>query len=131
MLDVVDAEGNSGGVPPFFLSVTRMSVLVKVYAFCAFSNANLTAANPDDSCIPSRPTAELSISTNVTHAETCQPVGFHVEGGTKPYNVTLAALSSPIVINATLGPDDDLFTFINRADPHMVFLGESCIGDLV
>jgi hypothetical protein len=49
-----------------------------------------------------------------------------VEGGTKPYNVSLAALNSPIVTIVTLGPDDDMFTFIDRADPHMVFVGELC-----
>jgi hypothetical protein len=41
-----------------------------------------------------------------------------IKGGVQPYTVTLAALDSPIITNVTLGPLDDVFTFIDRADPN-------------
>lgn len=34
---------------------------------------------------------------------TCQPWGIIIKGGVPPYNVTLAAVNSPIVTNVTMG----------------------------
>lgn len=56
--------------------------------------------------------------TNVTgRLRTCQPWELRIKGGVPPYNVTLAALGSPVITNVTVGLGDDIFTYINRADP--------------
>lgn len=62
--------------------------------------------------------------SNITEdLETCQPLGLRVVGGQKPYTITLAAPGSPRVTNVTLGPDDDVFTYIDRADPNGQLMG--------
>ena len=76
------------------------------------------------SCLPPAPTTNITVVTNITNVETCRPVGFRVFGGQMPYNLSIAALNSPVVTNVTMGPNDDVFTFINRADPKGQFLGE-------
>nr|GAT54395.1 predicted protein [Mycena chlorophos] len=48
--------------------------------------------------------------------------GTHRQCGTPPYNVTLAAIDSPVVTNVTMGPDDDVFTFIDRANPDTILI---------
>src|SRR5438552_18481716 len=81
-------------------------------------------AGTDKSCLPPAPTSNFTVSTNVTTTlTTCQPWGLAISGGAKPYTVTLAALDSPIVTNATLGPADDFFTFIDRANPGSQLIG--------
>ena len=58
------------------------------------------------------------MQANVTDTlTTCQPWRLSITGGVPPYNVTLAALDSPIVTNVTLLGTDDAFTYIDRADP--------------
>ncbi|KAJ6553282.1 hypothetical protein B0H19DRAFT_1263678 [Mycena capillaripes] len=49
-------------------------------------------------------------------------------GGTPPYGLTLAAVNSSLVINVTMGPADDQFTFIDRADPNTQLI--AAISDL-
>lgn len=39
-------------------------------------------------------------------------------GGQKPYTISIAAVGSPVVTNVTLGSDDDVFTWVNLADPN-------------
>ncbi|KAJ7088005.1 hypothetical protein B0H15DRAFT_1022594 [Mycena belliarum] len=70
-------------------------------------------------CIPqSPPDEDFTIAANVTDTlTTCQPWGVTIRGGTPPYNVTVAALNSTVVTNVTLGPQDSVFTYINRAAP--------------
>ncbi|KAJ7253602.1 hypothetical protein C8J57DRAFT_1722471 [Mycena rebaudengoi] len=96
VLWMVDSQGNSGGVPSQLYTVT---------------------AGASTQCIssPTAPTT-FTVKANVSDAvNTCQPWGLTISGGTPPYNVTLAA--SPGVTNVTLGPNDSVFTYINRADP--------------
>ncbi|KAJ6482134.1 hypothetical protein C8R47DRAFT_1197593 [Mycena vitilis] len=98
LLNVVDSTGSSGGVPPqLFTVVTGQST----------------------QCIPAADTGPaFTISANVTDTlNTCQPWGVKVVGGVPPYIITLAAVNSPVTTNATFGPVDDQFTFIDRADP--------------
>lgn len=66
----------------------------------------------------------ITIVTNVTNAESCQPVGVRVYGGSMPYNITISALNSTVVTNLTLGPTNDVLTYINRAEPNGEFLCE-------
>lgn len=65
------------------------------------------------------------ITPNVTTSiETCEPWGLTVLGGKKPYQVVLSALNSGIITNVTMGANDDVFTFIDRADPNELLMGE-------
>ncbi|TFK71393.1 hypothetical protein BDN72DRAFT_456026 [Pluteus cervinus] len=99
MLTVIDGNGNPGGVPPGLFTVI---------------------AGQTTSCL-SQPTSDLgvfNVTANVTTTlTTCQPWGIRVIGGVPPYNVTLAALNSPVITNVTIGLGDDVFTYIDRADP--------------
>ncbi|CAK5284514.1 unnamed protein product [Mycena citricolor] len=98
LLQVVDSQGTSGGVD------NRLYTVIG------------NAAGTSTQCVPT-PTSDFIVSSNVTSVlETCQPWGLSIQGGTPPYNVTLAALNAPEVTNVTLGADDDLFTYINRAE---------------
>ncbi|KAJ6467922.1 hypothetical protein C8R45DRAFT_876409 [Mycena sanguinolenta] len=96
LLAVVDSLGNSGGVDTPLYTVIEGAT----------------------QCIPpavARP--PFTIMSNVTDTlTTCQPWGLAIQGGTPPYNVTLAALNASDVTNATLGPNDITFTYINRAE---------------
>ncbi|KAF7290554.1 hypothetical protein MIND_01295500 [Mycena indigotica] len=98
LLYVMDSTGSSGGVPPQLFTVV---------------------AGSSTQCIPAAPTgAPFTVTANVTDTlTTCQAWGLTIQGGTPPYNVTFAALNSPVVTNVTMGPVDDAFTFIDRADP--------------
>ncbi|KAJ7238347.1 hypothetical protein B0H12DRAFT_98562 [Mycena haematopus] len=96
-LAVVDSAGNSGGVdPPLYTVIEGAST----------------------QCIPGLVVGPpFSITANVTDTlTTCQPWGLTIHGGMPPYNVTLAALNASEVTNATLGPNDSVFTYINRAE---------------
>lgn len=109
---MVDANGSSGGVPPEFYTVvegqTRSCIAPSTANFTDFTVA-----------------ANISNGADVT---TCQPWGITIKGGTpKPYTLSLLALNSPVVTNVTMGPNDDVFTYINRADPGTSLIGEgSC-----
>ncbi|KAJ7730876.1 hypothetical protein DFH07DRAFT_848241 [Mycena maculata] len=98
LLDVVDSTGSAGGIPPNLFTVV---------------------AGQTTQCIPAASTdPPFTVTANVTTTiETCQPWGLTITGGTPPYNLTLAALNSPVVTNVTMGPLDNAFTFIDRADP--------------
>ncbi|KAJ6617920.1 hypothetical protein B0H10DRAFT_2218082 [Mycena sp. CBHHK59/15] len=109
LLYVVDSQGSSGGVPPNTFTVT---------------------AGQTTQCIPAPSTdPPFTVTANVTGTiNTCQPWGLTIKGGAPPYNLTLAALNSPIITNVTMGPNDDAFTFIDRADPNTQLI--AAISDL-
>jgi hypothetical protein len=98
LLYVLDSTGGSGGVPPQTFKVV---------------------AGTSTQCIPPATNdPPFTVTANVTDTiTTCQPWGLTIVGGTPPYNVTFAALNSPVITNVTMGPVDDAFTFIDRADP--------------
>lgn len=104
MLSVIDSQGSAGGIPPRLYTIT---------------------AGQSTACIlSSLDTSSFTVSANVTDTlTTCQPWGLRIKGGTPPYNLTLAALNSPLVTNVTLPNGDDAFTYINRADPNGQLLG--------
>lgn len=100
MLTMVDSNKSTGGIPPNLFNVT---------------------AGSSTSCLPQPPPdiTDFAIHPNVTDAlTTCDPWGLNVTGGQKPYTIVLSALNSPVITNATMGPDDDVLTFIDRADPN-------------
>lgn len=45
-----------------------------------------------------------------------------------PYTIVFSALNSPVITNATMGTGDDVFTFIDRADPNELLMGECIIA---
>ncbi|TDL23398.1 hypothetical protein BD410DRAFT_681132, partial [Rickenella mellea] len=98
LLTIADANNDAGGFPP------------TVYT---------TIAGSSTACVPPKPAVNITVVQNVTGTLfTCKPWGLRVYGGTLPYTISLAALSSTLVTNVTLGPHDDVFTFIDRADPN-------------
>ncbi|KAF7346713.1 hypothetical protein MSAN_01809400 [Mycena sanguinolenta] len=112
MLGVVDALGQSGGID------------TPVYTVIDGATTQ---------CVPpslSDPTSGFKISSNVTDAlNTCQPWGLTIEGGTPPYSVTLAELNSGNVTNATMGPTDTVFTYINKMPPGGQVIGIDINGN--
>ncbi|KDR72781.1 hypothetical protein GALMADRAFT_73247 [Galerina marginata CBS 339.88] len=97
LLSVVDANGSAGGIPPQLFNVI---------------------AGQSTRCVTPPSTPSFTVTANVTdELTTCQPWGLTVKGGVPPYNVTLAAINSPIVTNVTMPFGLDVFTFIDRADP--------------
>jgi len=98
VLEVVDSQGSSGGVPSDLFTVT---------------------AGQTTACIPPPSTAPaFTVVANVSDAlTTCQPWGLTIAGGVPPYSLTLASLNSSIGTNVTMGPNDDAFTFIDRVAP--------------
>ncbi|KAI0739570.1 hypothetical protein C8Q80DRAFT_1111725 [Daedaleopsis nitida] len=105
LLTVIDSIGQTGGFTSQFFDVVGM------------------CESGDTSCQPPAPSNPPTVTANVTSTiNTCEPWGLTIEGGVKPYNITLAAIASPVITNVTLGPEDDVFTFINRADPNTQLL---------
>ncbi|KAI0641834.1 hypothetical protein C8Q79DRAFT_918880 [Trametes meyenii] len=102
LLTVMDSAGNTGGFPTQFF------------------NSIAASTRGNTSCLQPAPTAStLRIVPNVTDSlQTCQPWGLNIIGGTKPYNVTFGQIASGVITNVTMGPEDDVFTFINRAVPN-------------
>ncbi|KAJ7194413.1 hypothetical protein GGX14DRAFT_377989, partial [Mycena pura] len=96
LLGVVDSRGISGGLDPSLYT-----------------------------CLPAPDTRPpFTVSANVSGTlDTCAPWDLTIQGGTPPYNITLAAANAPDVTNVTLGPIDSAFTYINRADPGTVLIG--------
>ncbi|KAF8188462.1 hypothetical protein K438DRAFT_1833598 [Mycena galopus ATCC 62051] len=106
VLGVVDSLGHSGGIDSPVYTVTDGATT---------------------QCVPATtPEPGFKISGNVTDVlQTCQPWGLTIEGGTPPYNITIAQMNSPNVTNATLGPIDTVFTYINRMEPGNQLIGKN------
>lgn len=70
-------------------------------------------------CVVPEPSApNFTITSNITKPlETCDPWGIKIKGGVPPYNVTIAAVNSPIITNVSFSSGFDAYTYINRADP--------------
>lgn len=97
-LNIADANGNSGGVPPLVYTVA-----------------------PGDSTACLRTSSTPSIQVDFDSANTlatCDTVPLHITGGTKPYTVTIAITDAFAPINATMGPQDDLYEWVNVAAPN-------------
>lgn len=78
----------------------------------------------DTSCQPPAPKNPATVTPNVTTTiHTCEPWGLRVTGGVKPYQISLAALGSQFPTNVTMGPDDEVLVYIDRALPGQRLLG--------
>ncbi|KAL0573949.1 hypothetical protein V5O48_008018 [Marasmius crinis-equi] len=97
-LSVVDSEGTSGGIPP------------NLYKIVSGSTTN---------CVVNDDKRDFTLTSNSTSStiNTCDPWGLRIKGGVKPYNITFMQLNSPVVTNATLGQNDDAYTYRMRGDP--------------
>jgi hypothetical protein len=121
MLGMVDANGSAGGIAPILYSV-----IGKVHCLSPRNLYSHLVAGTDKSCLPFALASNFVVKADIsTTLSTCQPWSMTISGGVKPYTVTLAALDSPIITNVTMGPVDDLFTYINRANPGTRLAGSS------
>ncbi|PPQ70339.1 hypothetical protein CVT24_013000, partial [Panaeolus cyanescens] len=117
ILQVVDANGSAGGIPP------------RIF--------NVVAGQTTQCVITPRLNPSFTVSANVSSdgkLDNCQPWGLTIKGGVPPYNLTLVQPNSPITTNVTIPLGDDAFTYINRATPNSQLLGKclyfSAISDL-
>ncbi|KAF9039345.1 hypothetical protein BJ165DRAFT_381908 [Panaeolus papilionaceus] len=111
ILQVVDANGSAGGIPPRIFDVI--------------------AGQTTQCVITPKLDPPFTVTANVTgkaKLNTCQPWGLTITGGVPPYNLTLVQPNSPITTNVTIGLGDDVFTYINRANPNSQLL--AAISDL-
>ncbi|KAF8811195.1 hypothetical protein BYT27DRAFT_7089913 [Phlegmacium glaucopus] len=104
-LSVVDANGDSGGMPPSIFTVIA------------------SEATPPCTTTPPA-TRDFKITTNATRdLSTCQPWRFTITGGVPPYTITIPAFDSRNVTNTTIPSGDDSFSYINRAEPGTQLFG--------
>ncbi|KAG8810556.1 hypothetical protein FRC17_002884 [Serendipita sp. 399] len=98
ILSVVDSLGNSGGV-------SRRSYIV---------------GSGPAGCVPSNSNSDLkiTISSAGNTLQTCDTLPIRIEGGTKPYTVTLASTDSDSAVNITLNANNDYLQWINKATPN-------------
>lgn len=65
-----------------------------------------------------------TVTSNVTDTlNTCDPWNILVGGGKKPYTLYLAALNAPTITIVKMGANDNLYTYINRAEPNTLLMG--------
>lgn len=123
LLTVIDSKGLSAGVSIATYDIAGKSSSIITYTL---TQCIETLSDGDSSCLPSAPSVNITLTTNITKSSitTCDKFGLRVWGdGKKPYKITLAAKNSTLVTNITLGPTDDVATYINRADPNGDLLG--------
>ncbi|KAK0200446.1 hypothetical protein DFS33DRAFT_157345 [Desarmillaria ectypa] len=102
LLNVIDANGSSGGNSPKLFTV----------------GTGLTT-----NCITERNDTTFTVTSNVTgDLQPCQPWGLRIKGGIPPYNISLVQTNSPVVTNVTTLGDDDAYTYINRATSDQIML---------
>ncbi|ESK90820.1 hypothetical protein Moror_16526 [Moniliophthora roreri MCA 2997] len=102
LLDVVDSEGTTGGIPP---------------------NNFTVVSGQSQNCISGQDQTDFTVRANLTTSvETCAPWGLRIKGGVPPYNITFLQTNSPVVTNVTMGPNDDAYTYINRADINQILV---------
>lgn len=96
LLNVIDANGSSGGTAP------------KLFTVGTGSSTN---------CIVDRNDTSFTVTSNVTTSDLqpCQPWGLRIHGGVPPYNISIVQTNSPVTTNASTLGDDDAYTYINRA----------------
>ncbi len=126
MLMVGDSKQNTGGFSSILYNVTGAQ---RYFPRTPLSDVNMhTAAGTDSTCLSTEDTQSTTIphiSPNVTgKIQTCEQWGLTISGGKTPYQIVLSALSSPTMTNSTMSADDDVYTYVNRADPNQLLMGE-------
>ncbi|KAJ7828254.1 hypothetical protein B0H14DRAFT_3719115 [Mycena olivaceomarginata] len=113
---------NTHGVPPFYMM-----------AFAISGTPSTTLIGTDETNLSwtvnqPAPSFCCRLLTRKTPSPPASPGGSRLRAVPPPYDLTLAAVNSPLVINVTMGPADDQFTFIDRADPNTQLI--AAISDL-
>jgi hypothetical protein len=91
------------------------------------SCSRMLKAGPTQSCVTDPRTAgggmnDFTVTANVADVlQTCQPWELTTKGGAPPYILTLASPNE--ILNVSFAPDDDIFTYINRANPGIQMIG--------
>ena len=102
MLNIADANGNSGGVPPEIYTVQ---------------------SGQSKACLRSASTPAVTMRIDEPSALlTCSVFPIHIEGGQKPYSVTLAVADSSAPSNRTMGSDHDTYEWVNQSAPNSSFV---------
>lgn len=121
VLQVIDAAGKPGGSSPVYSVAGLLSYTVASPGSRTYQEYS---AGPSE-CLPSPDEDSFTIRTNVTDTlNTCDPWGIRLSGGTPPYTVSFFAPGSPSVTNITTLGNDDAYTYINRAAPDDMLIGE-------
>ena len=84
-------------------------------------------AGPTQNCVTDPKTAggvmnDFTVTANVANVlQTCEAWELTMQGGAPPYIITLASPNE--IVNISSAPHDDIFTYINRADPGIQMIG--------
>ncbi|KAJ3480187.1 hypothetical protein NLI96_g8529 [Meripilus lineatus] len=99
MLTMVDSNSSTGGILESYYNIT---------------------SGATETCHSTPNQANLAtIVPNVTNSlETCQLWGLKITGGQKPYTVVISSLGATLTTNVTMGINDDVLTWPNRASPN-------------
>ncbi|KZS96772.1 hypothetical protein SISNIDRAFT_285788 [Sistotremastrum niveocremeum HHB9708] len=109
ILQVIDSNGNSGGVAPDLYNVIPGSS----------SSCHHPPLNTSLALVP-------QITPSKTTLNTCDPLLLAILGGTPPYTLSIAitdALTSP---NLTIPPGEDQYLWIDRAPPNNYLIAAAC-----
>ncbi|KZS94088.1 hypothetical protein SISNIDRAFT_453801 [Sistotremastrum niveocremeum HHB9708] len=101
LLEMVDANGVSGGVAPALYTIQDGS---------------------SSSCHSNVITSPVQISADVTAINSCDPLLLSFGGGTLPYSVTIVTSLGAAITNLTLGDEDNAYNWIDRADPDGILI---------
>ena len=77
--------------------------------------------NGSTACLPppSNRTTPLTVTSDVLRdLNPCAPLNTRIDGGQKPYTVSLVPIEVAPVINMTLGPNDDSLYWVNVLLPN-------------
>ncbi|KAK0187006.1 hypothetical protein F5146DRAFT_1063261 [Armillaria mellea] len=109
LLNVIDANGSSGGTAP------------KLFTVGTGSSTN---------CIVDRNDTSFTVTSNVTTSDLqpCQPWGLRIKGGVPPYNISFVQPDSPVTTNVSTNGDDNAYTYINRATSGAILTGAIAWG---
>ena len=100
IFDIVDSESKSAGTP---------------------QQVKVQATNGPKECLqsPANDTNRLELLTNLgPNLDTCSPLNFRINGGQKPYTVSLVPIGIAPTINITLGANDDSLFWVNLLPPN-------------
>ncbi|KAJ7712839.1 hypothetical protein B0H16DRAFT_1246096, partial [Mycena metata] len=98
LLGVVDSLGTSGGI-----------------ATGVYTVVGILTGGSTTQCIPSDSRPAFTITANLTSGSTlstCDGWQLSIQGGTRPYKVTLAPSNSADVVNVTLGKQRTRFSLV-------------------
>jgi hypothetical protein len=95
---MVDALGNSGGVAQTLYQI---------------------ASSGTSSCIapPSSGDFKVNIDDTPSTIQTCQTIPIRIQGGQKPYTITIAATNAATTTNTTMDASNDYYQYVNRIAP--------------